>query len=105
MEVEIGGPVAQELPALRNVTGVTAATHRPVQNRDISSVQARHGHDLQDSIFRATTSGGWSLLTMQSVGASLEETFLRLTTGVGAWGGFRTVRVSMEVLYPPSGWG
>ena len=80
MEVEIGGPVAQVLAALRKVTGVTDVTNRSVQNRNIYSIQARHGQDLRDEISRAVISSGWSLLSMQSVGMSLEDIFLRLTT-------------------------
>jgi hypothetical protein len=40
----------------------------------------RRGQDLRDEISRAVISNGWSLLSMQQVGMSLEEIFLRLTT-------------------------
>ena len=48
--------------------------------QDLYSVQAQHGEDLRDEISRAVISSGWSLLSMQTVGMSLEEIFLRLTT-------------------------
>ena len=80
LEIEIGGPVAEVLPALRKVKGVTAATHNRNQDRDIYVVQARQGADLRDEISRAVISNGWSLLSMQLVGMSLEDVFLKLTT-------------------------
>ena len=80
LEIEIGGPVPQVLSALRRVPGVTSASHRSFQGRNLYSVQAEQGEDLRDEVSRAVISNGWSLLSMQSVGMSLEEIFLRLTT-------------------------
>ena len=86
--VEVGGPVAEVLPALRKVNGVSDVTHRPAGRREASvdpgrelyTVQVIQGQDSRDAISRAIVSGGWSLLSMQSVGMSLEEIFLKLTT-------------------------
>lgn len=80
LDVEVGGPVAQVLPALRAVEDVISVTHRPISQRQIYSIQMRTGKDLRDAISRVIISNGWSLLGMQSVGMSLEEIFLRLTT-------------------------
>ena len=80
LEVEVGGPVAQVLPALRAVEGVESVNHQLSGQRHIYSVQARSDKDLRDTISRVIVSRGWSLLSMQSVGMSLEEIFLRLTT-------------------------
>ena len=80
LEVEVGGPVAQVLPALRGVEGVERITHRAVGQQQIYSVQVRTGQDLRGTISRVIIGNGWSLLSMQSVGMSLEEIFLRLTT-------------------------
>ena len=80
MEVEIGGAVTEVLPVLRNVEGITDVSHRRSQDRDIYTIQIRRGLDLRDEISRAVISSGWSLLSMQSVGMSLEDIFLRLTT-------------------------
>jgi len=80
LEVEVGGPVVQVLPALRGVEGVESITHRAMGQGQIYSVQAQSGQDLRDAISRMIISNGWSLLSMQSVGMSLEEIFLRLTT-------------------------
>ena len=80
LEVEVGGPVPQVLSALRRVPGVTSVSHRSLQGRNLYSVQANQGEDLRDEVSRAVISNEWSLLSMQSVGMSLEEIFLRLTT-------------------------
>ena len=80
LEVEVGGPVPQVLSALRRVQGVTSVSHRSFQGRELYSVQAKQGEDLRDEVSRAVISNEWSLLSMQSVGMSLEEIFLRLTT-------------------------
>jgi ABC-2 type transport system ATP-binding protein len=86
--VEVGGPVPEVLPALRKVNGVSDVTHRPSGGRGASEEPGRElytihviqGQDSRDAISRAIVSGGWSLLSMQSVGMSLEEIFLKLTT-------------------------
>ena len=80
MEVEIGGPVSQVLPALRAVNGVASVSHQSSQGKDVYTIQANEGQDMRDDISRAVIGGGWSLLSMQTVGMSLEEIFLRLTT-------------------------
>jgi ABC-2 type transport system ATP-binding protein len=80
MEVEIGGPVSQVLPALRALPGVASASHKTDQGKEIYTIQANEGQDLRDAISRAVIGGGWSLLAMNTVGMSLEEIFLRLTT-------------------------
>ena len=85
LEIEIGGPVDEVSQTLRRLPGVTDVTNRQTTasgggQRDLYIVQVRSGQDLRDTISRAVISNGWSLLSMQSVGMSLEEIFLRLTT-------------------------
>ena len=80
LEVEVGGPVPQVLPALRAVQGVARISHRSLGQRQLYTVQVEAGRDLRDTISRVIISNGWSLLSMQSVGMSLEDIFLRLTT-------------------------
>jgi ABC-2 type transport system ATP-binding protein len=80
LEVAVRGPADQVLPALRKVKGVTNVTHHRTQEGDGYTIQIRRGQDLRDEISRAVISSGWSLLSMQQVGMSLEEIFLRLTT-------------------------
>lgn len=80
MEVEVGGPANDVISALRKVNGVTYVSHRSTQGKDLYMIQARGGQDLRDEISKAVVSSGWSLLSMQSVGMSLEDIFLKLTT-------------------------
>ena len=80
LEVEIGGPVAAVLPALRNVRGVAEVNHRQAQDRELYDIQLGRGQDLRNEISQVVISNGWSLLSMQVVGMSLEDIFLKLTT-------------------------
>lgn len=80
LQIEVGGPTAEVLSALRQVPGVTEVTHRRQQNREVYVVKVQPGQDLRDEISRAVISNGWSLLNLQQVGMSLEDIFLRLTT-------------------------
>lgn len=80
LEIEIGGPVAEVLPALRRLQGVSRVTHRSLPQRELYTVHFESGKDLRDEISRAVISNGWRLLSMQSLGMSLEEIFLELTT-------------------------
>ena len=80
LQVEVGGPPAEVLPALRRVSGVSEVTHRGQQNRELYMVRFQRGEDLRDEISRSIISNGWSLLSLQAVGMSLEDIFLRLTT-------------------------
>ncbi len=80
LEVEIGGPPAEALPALRAIEGATRVTHHPRPGVNAYRVQYREGVDLRDEISRTVISRGWSLLSMQVNSMSLEEIFLRLTS-------------------------
>ena len=51
-----------------------------ISNQEIYEIQLGRGQDLRDEISRAVISNGWSLLSMQVVGMSLEDIFLKLTT-------------------------
>ena len=80
LEVEIGGPAAQVLPVLERISGVSGVAHRNNQGRHTYTIQAQQGRDLRDEISRVVISNGWSLRSLQLVGMSLEDIFLRLTT-------------------------
>ena len=80
LEVEIGGPPAEVMAALRGIEGATEVTHHPRPGINAYRVQFREGADLRDEISRTVINRGWSLLSMQVNSMSLEEIFLRLTT-------------------------
>ena len=80
LEVEIGGPPEEVTPAIREIEGVASVRHRSLANREVYTVRLLQGAEVRDDISRAVIARGWSLLSMQSVGMTLEEIFLRLTT-------------------------
>ena len=80
LEVEVSGPREDVQPVLSKIKGVTEVGYRSNQGRAVYIIQAQGGLDLRDEISRAVVNGGWSLLSMQMVGMSLEEIFLKLTT-------------------------
>ena len=80
LEVEIGGPPEEVLSELREIEGVASVRHRSLANREVYTVRLLQGADVRDEISRAVVARGWSLLSMQSVGMTLEDIFLRLTT-------------------------
>ena len=80
LEVEIGGPTGEVLAELREIEGVASVRHRSLANREVYTVRLLQGADVRDEISRAVVARGWSLLSMQSVGMTLEDIFLRLTT-------------------------
>jgi ABC-2 type transport system ATP-binding protein len=84
LEIEIGGPVTEVLPALRRIKGVSRVAHRSLPQKELYTVHVdpsvESGTDIRDEISKAVISSGWSLLSLQTVGMSLEEIFLKLTT-------------------------
>ena len=80
LEVEIGGPPEEVTPAIREIEGVASVRHRSHANREVYTVRLLQGAEVRDDISRAVIARGWSLRSMQSVGMTLEEIFLRLTT-------------------------
>ncbi len=80
LEVEVSGPREDVQSALGKIQGVSEVAYRSNQGRNIYLIQAQGGQDLRDEISRAVVTNGWSLLSMQMVGMSLEEIFLKLTT-------------------------
>ena len=80
LEVEVSGPREDVQPALARIQGVSDVAYRSTQGRNLYLIQAHGGQDLRDEISRAVVTNGWSLLSMQMVGMSLEEIFLKLTT-------------------------
>ena len=80
LEVEVGGPAAEVLPVLKGIRGVSNVAHVNENGRHTYTIQAQAGQDLRDEISQAIIRNGWSLRSLQLVGMSLEEIFLRLTT-------------------------
>ena len=68
--------VAQELNAIKGVCDVR-------YQDPFHFIRANPGHELQGAIIAAVGAKSWSLLSMESVGQSLEDIFLHLTTSEG----------------------
>ena len=80
LEVEIRGPVAQVMPALRNIKGLQEVTHTSGEETSSYSIESSSGEDLREQISDLVLQNGWGLLKLQPVQMTLEEIFLRLTT-------------------------
>ena len=81
IQVEVRGPQAQITEAFRSVRGVTSVNRVSFEgDRHTYVVEAGRGLDLRTTISRVVIGNNWGLLTIQLVGMSLEEIFLKLTT-------------------------
>ena len=81
IQVEVRGPQAQITEAFRSVRGVTSVSRVSSEgDRHTYVVEAGRGLDLRTTISRVVIGNNWGLLTIQLVGMSLEEIFLKLTT-------------------------
>ena len=80
VQVEIRGPGAQITEAVKGIRGVTNVTHSSEGDHNTYIVEAKRGLDLRTTISRVVVSNGWGLLSIQLVGMSLEEIFLKVTT-------------------------
>ena len=80
VQAEIRGPTDQITKALKGIRGVVSVSESPNQDRSVYTIEARRGLDLRSTISRLVISNGWGLLTIQLVGMSLEEIFVKLIT-------------------------
>jgi ABC-2 type transport system ATP-binding protein len=80
VQVEIRGPEPEVTKALSSIRGVVNVSHSADDDRNIYLVEAKRGLDLRGTISKLVISNGWGLLTIQLIGMSLEEIFLKLTT-------------------------
>ena len=81
--LEVGGPTEEIATALQSVPSVNRAENRGMTESDqpIFHVSYNVETDARPEIAAAIVQNGWSLLEMRSVEETLEEVFLRLTTG------------------------
>ena len=76
--LQIEGPAEDVLSKIRAVPGVMRATPAGEKGYEVDS---EVGCDLRQDLARAVVSNGWGLLEMRPVSMSLEEIYLKLTTG------------------------
>ncbi len=79
LEVDIRGPSAEVMNALRDLPGVLDIVR--VDRADVGSynIETTGSDDLREAISALVLQRGWGLLRLQPIQMSLEEIFLRLT--------------------------
>ena len=82
IELDVKGPQKDVSRALSAVDGVNEVTQTESHGKGLFSyvVTADPETELRGQIASTIVGGGWDLMRLQSVGMSLEEIFLRLTT-------------------------
>ena len=82
IQIEVRGPQRDVARVLRDVEGVTDVERSAGDTTGVSrfKVEAPPGTDVRAQIAVEIVNGGWDLLRLESIGMSLEEIFLRLTT-------------------------
>ena len=83
IEMDVHGPTRDIVAAMQRVDSVTAVHRKPPtvgETFGSYEVEAEQGADVRADLAAVVVKGGWGLLKLESVGMSLEEIFLRLTT-------------------------
>ena len=82
IEVDAKGPSKDIVEAIQAIEGIHEVERSYVQDGGFSTyvVRADANFDLRSQMAVAIVNGGWELLRLQSIGMSLEDIFLRLTT-------------------------
>ncbi len=82
IELEVRGPQRDVAKALRDVEGVRDVVRTPGDTTGVSrfKVEATLGFEVRAQLAVEVVNAGWDLLRLESIGMSLEEIFLCLTT-------------------------
>ena len=80
IEVDIRGPAALVMNALRELSGVRDVRRTGEGEASTYYVESAGGEDLREIISSTVSQSGWGLLRLQPIHMSLEDIFLRLTT-------------------------
>lgn len=82
IELDVKGPSKDIADAIQAVEGVTDVEHRYVQSGGHTTYIITSGADLElrSRLASVIIGGGWELLRLQSIGMTLEEIFLQVTT-------------------------
>jgi len=80
INLEIRGPADAVQNALRRVPNVLAVESQPNDGPLRFLVDCAVGQDVREDLAATVVGNGWGLLELRSVGMSLEEVFLKLTT-------------------------
>ena len=82
IEIDVKGPSKDIVEALQGIEGIHEVERNYVQDGGFSTyvVATDAKADLRARMAVAIVNGGWELLRLQSIGMSLEDIFLKLTT-------------------------
>ncbi|MBI2165328.1 MAG: ATP-binding cassette domain-containing protein [Chloroflexi bacterium] len=80
LEIEIRGPAADVMSAIRGLKGVTDVRRDGGGDRAQYTIYSRRGADLREQLAALVVSRGWGLLKLNPMSMTLEEIFLRLTS-------------------------
>lgn len=80
ISLEVRGPMDGVRRALDGVPNVLSVESQPVNGHARFLVDCAVGQDVREDLAAAIVGNGWGLLELRSVGMSLEEVFLKLTT-------------------------
>lgn len=82
IELDVKGPSKDIADAIEAIEGVTSIEHRYVQAGGHTTyvVSSGPGFELRSRLAAAVVGGGWELLRLQSIGMTLEEVFIQVTT-------------------------
>ncbi len=79
IRLEVSGPAQKVTERLKKVGGITKVIYQDRHH----IVECSTGQDPRPKIMEAVVQGGWAILSMESVDISLEDIFLKLTSGGG----------------------
>ena len=77
IRLEVAGPAGRVAERLRQVEGVLQVSYQDSHY----IVECSAGQDPRGKIMETIVQGGWTLLSLESIEMSLEDIFLKLTTG------------------------
>ncbi len=83
IELDVLGPTRDVVAAVSKVDGVTSVRRKAAAAGEAHGgyeIEAEQGADVRADLAAAVVGGGWGLVRLESIGMSLEEIFLRLTT-------------------------
>jgi len=80
LEVQIEGPTDKIIDALKSVDGISKVTDESGKKESLYTVEIDNKPEARKAIAATVVKNNWGLLEMKSVGLSLEDVFLQLTT-------------------------
>ena len=80
LELQVRGPSGKISKALKEVGGVTSLKSSKKEDKTVYTLEIERNSEVRAALAASVVNNGWDLLEMKSVGLSLEEIFLQLTT-------------------------